>query len=141
LDIWEYFLQKEREFSDAGGVPEEPPSEIFRADPGSDDARGRVRATLRLAGAADAYVEVYERVLVVDSRYTTREVYSYALVIDGTHVRGWERDPAHDDSPVHEHYGSERKRERHTQPISLKRALEICWEEVSLHAEAPLEDA
>ena len=84
-------------------------------------------------------MEVYERVLVVNT-HVTREVYSYALVIDGAHVRGWERDPVHTDSPVHEHHGSERQRERHTQPISLKRALEICWEEVSLYAEAPLGD-
>jgi hypothetical protein len=110
---------------------------VFRADPGSDGKRGRVRATFRLA--PEAYVEVYERVLVVDGRYTTREAYSYALVIDGAHVRGWERDPAHDDSPVHEHYGSERQRERHTEPVPLKQALAICWEEVSMHAEAPLE--
>ena len=77
MDIWEYFLQKEREFSDAGCVPEEPLSDVFQADPYSDGTRGRVRATLRLMDKApDAHVEVYERVVVVDN-HRTREAYSY----------------------------------------------------------------
>jgi hypothetical protein len=67
LDIWEYHLQKEREFADAGCTLEEPPSAVFQAEEDSDGRRGRVIGTLRLmADPIDAYVEVYERVLIVD---------------------------------------------------------------------------
>lgn len=135
MDIFDYFMQKEREFADAGAIPDGPLEKVFRADESSDQ-RGMVFAKLGLT--EDAYLAVYERV-IVRGKFITREAYSYALIIDGDHVLGWERDPTHKDSPVHEHDGTARKRKRGTKPIALKRALEISWAEVSLRAEAPLD--
>jgi hypothetical protein len=138
LDVATYFLQKEREFADAGCVPDESIKQMFQEEEGSGGLRGRVFATLALT--EDTYVRVYERV-AVRRGHITREVYSYSIVIDGAHVRGWERDPRHDDSPVHEHGGPNRERERGTKPIALKRVLEIAWDEVSLRAEALSDDS
>jgi len=130
--IWDYFDQKEREFA-AAAYPDRPV--IFEADPASDGAAGRVQAFLGLT--EDAYMKVHERVVIRDG-VVHREVYSYALVIDEAFVHGWERDPQnHPECPVHEHGPEPRRERRATDPISLPKALERAWDELSLRAEAP----
>jgi len=137
LDVHEYFLQKEKEFEDCGAVPDDPKT-IFRAEKGADGKRGIVKGTLGLHG--DAVLNVYERIVVRGDR-PTRETYCYALVINGIHVYRWERDPRnHPDDPVHEHKGAKEIRQPNTKPISLKKALTRAWGEISLQAEAPLDD-
>lgn len=132
MDIWQYMLQKEREFKKFSVTPEQPLHEMFQAAPDSQDGkRGRVLG--RLIFNDDAYMDVLERI-VVRGNSVHRDRYAYALILDGVHEYSWERHKTHDPA-VHEHEGSGRIR-RGTQPVSLAVALELSWEMVSLRAEA-----
>lgn len=135
MDVWQYFLQKEAEFKDLGLAPDGTWDEAFEAEEGSGGLRGRVWVLLTLTDSA--YLRVYERIVIRGTRLT-REAYAYSLVIDGVHVRGWHREPLHTDSPVHEHHGKDRTRKVGTRSIAFKRVVELCWEEISLRAGAPL---
>jgi len=133
VDIWDYFDRKQREFAAASAYPDRPP--LFEEEPGSDGTVGRVLAFLGLT--EDAYMKVYERVVIRDG-VPHREVYSYSLIVEESFLHGWERDPRnHPECPVHEH-GPEPQRERRaTEPVTLPQALEQSWDELSLRAEAP----
>jgi hypothetical protein len=138
-DIWEYFLQKEQEFSRYSAVPEARHlgETMFRALPGTDDQEGVMRLNLGLQ--EDAYVKVFEHVVVRDKRIT-RVAYAYTLIIDEARVNAWDCDPRnHPEDPVHEHEGPDRVRQTGTDRISLAEVLEIAWKEISLRAEAPPE--
>lgn len=137
MDIWTYKMQKEREFEENSVEPDPPIDEIIQAAPDSPDGkRGRVLGYL-VFPEQDAYMRVFERV-VVRGNSVHRDRYSYALIIDGVHEYGWERDPSHDPA-VHEHEGSGRTRKA-SEPCPLKRALKIAWERLSERAEMPSDD-
>lgn len=66
--------------------------------------------------------------------------YSYALVVDGVHEHGWERDPTHPEMPIHEHDGGSRTRlpgER----VTFAEAVELAWERLSSRELAPWTDS
>lgn len=136
MDIWDYFSQKEREFTDVGAYPDRELAGMMRAECGSEH-RGIIRGNLGLTEGA--FVGVYERV-VIEVGGDPRAAYSYTLVIDGIHVHRWDNDPQnHPEAPIHEHTGSDESRSENTDPITLRAVLERAWEEVSLQAEAPLD--
>jgi hypothetical protein len=135
MDIWTYFHQKEAEFRErCGRVPDDA---AFEEDEGSEGTSGSVRARIWLAD--DAYLDVYESVVVVDGNHIHREVYSYALIVNGVHEHGWERDPTHAEMPLHEHDGRKRTPEASGR-ISFADALELAWERLSSRAIAPWND-
>lgn len=136
MDVWTYFHQKEAEFRDrCGYVPEDA---SYEEDEGSEGQSGAVRARLWLQD--DAYLDVYEAVEVVDGSHIHRTTYSYALVVDGVHEHGWERDPTHPEMPIHEHDGDGRTRlpgER----VTFAEAVELAWERLSSRELAPWTDS
>lgn len=137
MDVFEYFLQKEREFAELGlsPAPTSRSETMFAAEEGTDDRRGFV--WVKLALDDDAYIQVYEHV-AVENDHVTRLTYAYALIVDGASVEQWHRDPEnHPESPVHEHTGPERTRVPDTEPVTLKEVVERAWAEISLRAEAP----
>lgn len=134
MDVWTYFLQKEAEFKDrCGAAPEDA---TYEEELGSGGMRGKVFAKLILTD--DAYLQVYESV-VVRQGSIHREVYSYALIVDGAHAHGWERDPLHTDAVVHEHAGADRMRQA-SEPLSFKAVVEAAWEILTERELAPWED-
>lgn len=140
LDIFQYFIQKERQFEQRGVSiePDRRSGEPFRAEPGTDDQRGFVSANLALT--EDVYVSVFEYVAVRGTG-TTRLAYSYNLIIKEGTAYQWHRDPKnHAEEPVHEHEGPDRIRHTGTDPVSLDDVLERAWEEANLQLEAPLGD-
>jgi hypothetical protein len=134
MDVFEYFAQKEIEFDAYSAYPDTSPEQVFQAAPDSDQ-RGRIFGNLSLG--ENAYLRVLEHV-VVRGNSVHRDSYAYHLMIDDVYDYGWERDPSHDPA-VHEHEGTERLRKA-TQPISLKRALELSWDRVTQRAEMSLKD-
>lgn len=134
MDVWTYFQQKETEFRDrCGAVPDDA---VFEEEPGSNGQRGKLFAQLLLG--EDAYLQVYESA-VVRNGAIHREVYSYALIVDGAHAHGWERDPLHTDAVVHEHTGSERVRQP-SEPVSFKAVVEAAWDILTERELAPWEE-
>lgn len=132
MDIWQYTLQKEREFERYSVTPDRELDQMFQAasDP-PDGKRGLVRGNL-IFPEQDAYLRVYERI-VVQGPVPRRETYAYSLIINGVHEYGWAREPDHDPQ-VHEHVGEERTR-RPADPIGLGAVLEIAWNWLSQLAE------
>jgi hypothetical protein len=132
VDIVTCFQQKEAEIRDrCGFVPDDA---TFEEDDGSGGKSGAIRARIWLAD--DAYFDFYEAIEIVDGSHAHRRVYSYALIVDGIHEYGWNRDPIHPEDPVHEHDGEARDRvpgER----ITFAEALEIAWERLSSRELAP----
>jgi hypothetical protein len=126
VDVWEYFDQKEREFSDLSLNPENDFAEMFWEEEGSHGKRGRVLGKLGLTERA--FLEISE-VVVIQNNHVHREEYAYFLVIDGAEVWGEERDLSHKPA-VHRHVGPDH--ERHpAEPISFRAAAKRAWDEVS----------
>lgn len=125
MDVWEYFQQRDRELADQSAAWEhESP---YTAEEGSDGQRGRIFGRVVLSDSA--FLQVHEAVQVVDGRAITRLTYAYFLIYDGAEIWGYERDPLHDDMPVHRH---DRDHHRHpTEPISFKDALTEAWKTVA----------
>jgi hypothetical protein len=134
MDIWDYFHRKEREIRDMGVSLETPRADAFSAAPDSD-IRGRLLFNLGLT--ENAYLQVLERV-VIRGNVAHRDRYAYTLVVDGLHVYGWERHKTHD-PVVHEHEGSGRVRKA-SEPIALRRVVDLAWEMLSSLAEELDED-
>jgi hypothetical protein len=135
VDIWDYFIQKERQFGEKSAWPDGEPE--LRADPDSDGREGFLRATLGMG--LTAYVRVFEWITISDQGVPFREIYSYGLVIEEAFAYGWEHDPyTHPECPYHEHRFARGKRQppEPADPISLPDALERAWELVTLQAEA-----
>jgi uncharacterized protein (TIGR02391 family) len=89
VDIWDYFIQKERQFGEKSAWPDGEPE--LRADPDSDGREGFLRATLGMG--LTAYVRVFEWITISDQGVPFREIYSYGLVIEEAFAYGWEHDP------------------------------------------------
>lgn len=124
MDVWEYFQQRDRELAEQSAAWDHEP--LYRAEEGSDGQRGRIFG--RVALSESAYLQVHEVVEVAGSGIT-RLTYAYFLIYDGAEVWGYERDPLHDDMPVHRH---DRDHGRHpTEPISFKDALTEAWKTVA----------
>jgi hypothetical protein len=120
VDVSEYFMQKEKEFSKYGTIPDDPDN-LFHVEDGSAGNRGFLRGYLSMG--PNAFLRVYERV-VAHRRNVHRDAYCYTLIIHGVHVYRWERDPrTHPEDPVHEHEGAEEARRPKTKPIALKKVL------------------
>jgi hypothetical protein len=97
-DVWEYFQQKETEIRErCGYVPDDA---VFEQDAGPDGQSGVLRVRIWLAD--DAYLDVYEAVEIIDGSHVHRRACAYALIIDGIHEHGWERDPTHPEMPLHD---------------------------------------
>jgi hypothetical protein len=132
-DFTEYALQKEQEFRETCSEP--PLREEYSEEAGSGGTRGFVYANLPLS--SDAYLKVYEKVVARSGGFH-REVYCYALIIEGAHAEGWERDPTHPDEPVHAHEGDRNERTRKPfRVVSYQEALEMAWEIVTERERAP----
>lgn len=128
MDVWTYFEQKEKEYTDLSLVQDRAPDAMFSEQGGSSGRRGRVFGVLFMAGSpVEAYISCSERVLVRGNSMT-REEYAYFLVIDGEEVFGYERDLSHQ-PPVHMHT---RGHIRETADrITFKKFAELAWAEVS----------
>lgn len=134
MDIWDYFSQKEREFSSCSAYPDRPV--LFEEEEGSDGKRGRLVAFLGMT--EDSYMKVAERVVIGDDGSAHREAYHYALVLQEAFAYGWERDPdTHPECPVHEHGPAPERVRKPSEPVTLTEALTLAWEMISLQAEAP----
>jgi hypothetical protein len=101
MDVWEYFVQKEREFADLSLTADRQSSDLFAEEAGSNGQRGRIFGTLNLDSPVPAFLAVSELV-VVEGNHVRREEYGYFLVIKGVEIWGYERDLSHD-PPVHRH--------------------------------------
>jgi hypothetical protein len=137
-DFIEYAHQKADAFHDCCSAP--PERERYEVDEGEGDdgMRGSVEAILPLLG--DAYLKVYEAVEIIDGSYAHRDVYSYALIVEGQHEHGWERDPInHPEMPVHEHAGDERTRIS-SDPVTFDEVLDQAWDRLSSREIAPWKD-
>jgi hypothetical protein len=137
LDVSQHFLQKEAEFAKYSTVAVDSGT-LFREEAGSAGKPGFVDGDLALA--QNATLRVFERVAVRGNN-VTRLAYCYTLVLNGLHWYRWEHEPrTHPEDPVHEHKGPGERRQRSTQRIALKAVLKRCCEEISLQAEAPLDN-
>lgn len=136
MDIWDYFHRREAEHKELSVYPERPVEEMFQAEEGSDDTRGRIEGDLALSDTA--HISVLERVVIRANGRPYRWRYAYYLIIDGLEVGGEERHLTHN-PPVHRHVGPKHERFR-SDPIPFKTFVERAWDEVSLRAEAPLDD-
>ena len=138
MDVWEYFMQKEREWADRSAHPDRHP---FEEEAGSDGQRGRIFCQLSLMEEgfpAEAFLAVRERVTVRGSGIH-REMYAYSLIVDGAHLYGWAREPDHD--PIeHEHRGPKRVRIAAASAIKLCDCIDLAWEIASEQAEALTRD-
>ena len=122
MDVWHYFLERERECDELGLDYRE----LKPASDGRDDQSGLVVG--RLSFGSRAYVDVFESVEVRGTGIHRRK-YAYYLVIDNHEIGAYERDPTHDPA-VHRHCSTERHHERFDddQPISFKEAMLEAWE-------------
>lgn len=132
MDVWDYFHQKESEFDRNSMTPDRP---MFQAAADASGRRGRVFGNLMFPHPEAAFVRVHEIVVVRANRYIHREKYSYFLVVDDEEIGGYERDPTHR-PPVHLHCGASHVRAA-AGPISLKKALDAAWREISRRAAGP----
>jgi hypothetical protein len=125
MDVWTYFHQKEREFSDLSLATDPELGSLFTEEEGSNGKRGRIFGHVMLTD--EAYMQVHEVVVVVND-HVTREEYGYFLILDGDELWGYERDPSHD-PPVHRH-----TRGHASEPceaISFKDCVELAWADVT----------
>jgi hypothetical protein len=122
-DVWVYFEAKKREVEQFGLTLED--GFLFAAEDRSNDQRGRVWG--RIGVTERTFLSVSERVEVRGAAIH-RTDYAYYLIIDGTDIWGYERDPTHD-LAVHRH---DRDHNRYPcDPISFKDALTKAWETAS----------
>lgn len=130
MDVWEYFLQRDRELAEQSAAWENEAA-AYTAEEGSHGQRGRMFG--RVVLSESAYLQVHEVVEVAGSGIT-RLAYAYYLIYDGADIWGYERDPIkHEDMPVHLH---DRDHRRHpTEPISFKDALTEAWKTVAAEEE------
>jgi len=132
VDIATRLQQKEAEIRDrCAYVPDDA---TFEEDEGSEGTSGAIRARIWLT--RDAYFDVYEAIDIIDESHAHRRVYSYALIVDGVHEYGWNRDAVHPEEPVHEHDGNERERVAGDR-ITFAEALEEAWERLTSREIAP----
>jgi hypothetical protein len=136
VDVWDYFRRREGEHAEMSLEPDRDFAEMFQAEAGSDDRRGRIAGSLYLTDTAR--IDLLERVVIRANDRPYRERYAYFLVIDGYEVWGEERHRTHN-PPVHRHVGPAHERFP-SEPIAFKKFVARAWEEVSLRAEAPLVD-
>jgi hypothetical protein len=128
MDVWEYFVQKEREFADLSLTADRQSSDLFAEEAGSNGQRGRIFGNLNLDSPVPAFLAVSELV-VVEGNHVRREEYGYFLVIKGVEIWGYERDLSHD-PPVHRHTQGHQER-LEADPVSFKEVAEMAWKEVS----------
>ena len=67
--------------------------------------------------------------VVVRGKRIHREEYAYFLVIDGTEIWGYERDPTHPVA-VHGHEGSDHARTE-AKRKTFKQVVDLAWKEVT----------
>jgi hypothetical protein len=91
MDVWEYFVQKEREFADLSLTADRQSSDLFAEEAGSNGQRGRIFGNLNLDSPVPAFLAVSELV-VVEGNHVRREESGYFLVIKGVEIWGYERD-------------------------------------------------
>jgi hypothetical protein len=127
MDVWEYFIQKQREWAEHSVHPDR--RYPFEEEAGSRGQRGRFFCNLELTD--DAFLAVKERVVVRGSGIH-REMYAYSLVVDGAHLHGWAREPDHDPAE-HEHRGPGRTIVA-APPIALCDCIDLAWEMASEQA-------
>lgn len=130
-DFTEYAMQKADEIRET--CSEAPFREEYREEAGSNGKRGEILVQIPLGD--EVYLHVHEKVVKKLGGFH-REVYCYALIVEGAHSDSWERDPTHPDEPIHGHEGDGRTR-KVCEVVSFKEALEKAWEIVTARELAP----
>jgi hypothetical protein len=128
MDVWDYFWQKEREFSDLSLTPDREFDDLFAEERGSNGQRGRIFGNLNLDSPVEAFLAV-SKLVVVEENHVHREEYAYYLVVRGDEIWGYERDPTHTPA-VHRHTEGHQERFE-AEPISFKEVTEMAWKYVS----------
>jgi Family of unknown function (DUF6516) len=126
MDVYEYFLTREREFRELSLVPDGDISDMFAEEEGSDGQRGTMFGRVTLDERT--FLNVYESVVVVGSGIH-REEYSYYLIRNGFELWGYDRDPSHDPAE-HMHKGADHERHA-TGRVTFRQVAEKAWETVS----------
>jgi hypothetical protein len=136
VDVYEYFISRERECREHSLAPDTSFADLFSEEEGSGGKRGIMFG--RLVLNERAFLSVSEEIEVVKSG-VRRVSYSYYLIVDGVEVWGYDRDPSHVPSE-HKHLGADHQR-LPCGRVSFLEAVERAWATVSLDAEtAPLEE-
>ncbi len=126
MDVWEYFHQREAECRDLSLVPDGSFAEMCSALDGSEGQGGIFFGRLILSERA--FLNVFELVRVHGTG-VHRVRYSYYLIIDGTEVWGYDRDPDHD-PPLHRHQGTAHTRYP-CRRMTFREVAEQAWETAS----------
>jgi hypothetical protein len=121
-DVWEYFEQKQTEYTKLGLRLEGE----FRALEGSNDQRGMILGVLHLSERARVHVH---EIVLADPHRIRRLRYSYFLVVDGHgEILGYERDPTHE--PAEHRHLSDHTNEAWPR-VTFREAIEDFWNVLS----------
>lgn len=128
MDVWEYFQTRDREIRECS-LYRHDDVVLYAAEPG--DRQGKVFGTVFFNGYPETvYLAISEDVIVRGSGIT-RPRYAYFLVIDGSEIGGYERDPRHNPA-LHKHCSGRKEHERSpSHAMSFKDAAEEAWRYVS----------
>jgi len=132
MDIWQYFLQRQREIEACSlTIPEHV--DLFAAEAG-DERRGKLFGCVEFACyPPSVYMQVHEEI-VIEGTGISRPRYACFLVIDGREIGGFERHLTHDPA-VHKHCSGHKNHEASPwHVVSFKQAAETAWEYVSAFA-------